>query len=68
MEVISRLDKAMDNRELLTEEFSLRKLLKRNLLGLCSPERTIVRQHSRMLYLREGDANTSFFISMPDTD
>uniref|UniRef100_A0A453NZ65 Uncharacterized protein n=1 Tax=Aegilops tauschii subsp. strangulata TaxID=200361 RepID=A0A453NZ65_AEGTS len=31
------------------------------LLGLCSLERTIARQRSRILSLQEGDANTSFF-------
>lgn len=31
------------------------------LLGLCSLQRTIARQRSRMLQLREGEANTAFF-------
>lgn len=39
----------------------LRKLLKRKLLGLCSLERAIARQRSRVLQLREGDASTAFF-------
>lgn len=60
-EVIARLDGAMDNRTLSQPECELRKLLKKKLLGLCSLERTIARQRSRLLRLKEGDANTSFF-------
>lgn len=61
MEVIARLDKAMDVRQLSVQEIALRRTLKKKLLGLCSLERTIARQCSRILYLREGDANTGFF-------
>lgn len=61
LEIIYRLDKAMDSRSLSQEEGTLRKTLKRKLLGLCSLERSIARQRSRLLYLREGDANTNFF-------
>jgi hypothetical protein len=35
--------------------------LKLHCLGLASLERTIARLRSRILYLQEGDANTSFF-------
>lgn len=41
LELILRLDVAMDSRELSTVEFELRKTLKRKLLGLCSLQRTI---------------------------
>ncbi|XP_073353955.1 uncharacterized protein [Aegilops tauschii subsp. strangulata] len=61
MEVISRLDKAMDTRTLSPLECSLQKALKKKLLGLWSLERTIARQRSRILGLRKGDASTSFF-------
>lgn len=61
MEVISRLDVAAESRVLSDQEHSLRKVLKRKLLGLSSLERTIARQRSRLLHLREGDANTEFF-------
>lgn len=61
MEVIARLDKAMDERPLAEREFALRRTLKKKLLGLCSLERTIARLRSRILFLREGDANTAFF-------
>jgi hypothetical protein len=36
-------------------------MLKKRLLGLASLERTIARQRSRILWLREGDACTRFF-------
>lgn len=61
LEVILRLDKAMDNRELTEQERDLRKVLKRKLLGLSSLERSIARQRSRILYLKEGDGNTRLF-------
>nr|XP_045087277.1 uncharacterized protein LOC123494868 [Aegilops tauschii subsp. strangulata] len=61
LEVIGRLDKASDTRRLSELEHGLRKTLKKKLLGLCSLERTIARQRSRMLQLAEGEANTAFF-------
>ena len=44
MEVIFRLEKAMDSRDLSPQEIGLRRLLKKKLLGLCSLERSIARQ------------------------
>ncbi|XP_073367970.1 uncharacterized protein [Aegilops tauschii subsp. strangulata] len=61
MELIARLDAAADKRSLTIIEHDLRKLLNKKLLGLCSLERTIARQRSRLLFLKEGDANTGFF-------
>ncbi|XP_073362266.1 uncharacterized protein [Aegilops tauschii subsp. strangulata] len=61
LEVIHRLDVAMDSRPLSAAEVELRKCLKRKVLGLCSLERTIARQRSRMLQLPEGDGNTRLF-------
>lgn len=61
LEVISRLDKAMDGRTLTTQEGELRKTRKRKQLGLCSLERSIARQRSRILYLKEGDVSTRLF-------
>jgi hypothetical protein len=68
LEVILRLDMAMDTRPLTIQECGLRKLecglrklLKKKLLGLCSLERSIARQRSRLLFLRDGDASTKFF-------
>ena len=61
IEVIKQLDIAMGARTLSDAERDLRKCLKRKLLGLSSLERTIARQRSRMLQLREGDGNTRLF-------
>jgi hypothetical protein len=51
----------MDSRLLSPEERALRHLLKKKLLGLASLERTLARQRSRLLWLREGDTCTHFF-------
>lgn len=51
----------MDSRELSTEEHGLRKVLKKKLLGLASLQRMIARQRSRMLQLKDGEANTAYF-------
>ena len=61
LEVIKQLDVAMETRTLSDAERALRKCLKKKLLGLSSLERTIVRQRSRLLQLREGDGNTRLF-------
>ena len=61
MEIISRLDVAAEFRVLSNQEHGLCKLLKRKLLGLCSLERMIAKQRSRLLHLKVGDANTAFF-------
>ena len=61
LEVIKQLDIAMETRALSDAERALRKCLKKKLLGLSSLERTIARQRSRLLQLREGDRNTRLF-------
>ena len=61
MEVIKQLDTAMELRALSDAERDLRSCLKKKLLGLCSLERTIARQRSRLLQLREGDGSTRLF-------
>ncbi|WVZ52504.1 hypothetical protein U9M48_003557 [Paspalum notatum var. saurae] len=60
-EVLRRLEVARDLRALSQGEDWLRKKLKLHCLGLASLERTIARLRSRVLFLKEGDANTSFF-------
>jgi len=60
-EIIHRLEIAGDSRQLSDGEDRLRRKLKLHCLGLASLERTIAQLRSRILYLREGDANTSFF-------
>jgi hypothetical protein len=60
-EVLHRLKIARDSRSLSQGEEWLRKKLKMHCLGLTSLERTIARLRSRVLFLQEGDANTTFF-------
>ncbi|WVZ79973.1 hypothetical protein U9M48_027494 [Paspalum notatum var. saurae] len=60
-EILHRLETARDSLALSQCEEWLRKKLKLHCLGLASLERTIARLRSRVLYLKEGDANTSFF-------
>ena len=59
--VILRLDVAMDSRQLCAGELWLRRMLKLVVLGLASLERTTACQHSRVRWLKEGDANTKLF-------
>lgn len=60
-EILHQLEIARDSRDLSPGEEWLRKKLKLHCLGLASLERTIARFCSRILHIREGDANTSFF-------
>lgn len=60
-DVIFKLDRAAERRELSDGEFELCKALKIKCLGLSSLERTIARQRSRVRYLADGDANTKYF-------
>jgi hypothetical protein len=60
-EVIHKLEQAQDLLVLLTEEDLLQRELKMKCLSLASLSRTIDRQCSRLMLLREGDANTKFF-------
>lgn len=60
-EVVLRLDIAMESRLLSPDEPRLRAHLKHAYLGLASLERTMARQRAKIAWLREGDANTSFF-------
>src|SRR4051812_25089086 len=59
--IILRMDRAMDERVLTTEERWLRRTLKHVSLGLSSLQATIDRQRSRVRWIREGDANTKLF-------
>lgn len=52
---------AQDHQLLSDDEDWLRRELKRHCLVLASLERTIARLRSRVRYLKDGDANTSFF-------
>jgi hypothetical protein len=60
-EILHRLEIERDFRALSDHEDWLRKKLKLHCLGLASLERTIAWLRSRILYIRQGDANTAFF-------
>jgi hypothetical protein len=60
-EVVMRLDIAMESRQLSPDERGLRARLKQAYLGLASLEHTMARQWAKVAWLREGDANTTFF-------
>jgi hypothetical protein len=63
-EVVARLEEVGDHRQLRAhEECLLRKELKLKALGLAFLQRTIARQESRILWLREGGAPTKKFHS-----
>lgn len=60
-EIILRLDQAQDQGQLTVEEFSLRRLAKHRVVGLATVRRTQLRQRSRLVGIRLGDANTRLF-------
>jgi hypothetical protein len=60
-EVIFQLDVAQESRSLSAEETSFRKLLKDRLLGWAAIDRIKWRQRSRMIWIKEGDANSKLF-------
>ena len=60
-ELILCFDQALDSRALSGGEAWLRRQLKKKVLGLASLQRTIARQKSRILWLKEGDASERFF-------
>jgi hypothetical protein len=60
-ELIAHFDKEQETRTLTDDEVVLHNHFKLMSLGLASLARTIARQRSRLIFLREGDANTKFF-------
>jgi hypothetical protein len=62
-EVIFKLEQAQDHYTLSMEELQLRRELKYKCLGVASLARIIARQCSRLIFLKEGDANTHFSTS-----
>ena len=61
LEVVLRLDIAMESRQLSSDERRLQAHLKHAYLRLASLERTMARQRAKIAWLREGDANMAFF-------
>nr|XP_040252072.1 uncharacterized protein LOC120969066 [Aegilops tauschii subsp. strangulata] len=59
--IILGLDHAQDHTDLTIAEIGLRHYLKRKLLGLAAIQRIRIRQRSRVLWLRAGDANSRLF-------
>jgi hypothetical protein len=60
-EILHKLEIARDSRSLSPQEEWLRQCLKHHSLALVSLERTIARLRSRLLWMKEGDANTEYF-------
>jgi hypothetical protein len=60
-EVLLRLESAGDQRQLAAHETVLHRELKLKTLVLSSLRRTIARQESRILWIKEGDVPTTFF-------
>ena len=60
-ELLLKFDTTQDYRALSPHEDWLRRQIKASYLGLTSLERTIARQRSHLAWLKDGDANTSFF-------
>ena len=60
-EISHHLEIAQDSRPLSSQEDWLRRQLKRHALGLASLEQTIARLRYRLAWLKEGDANPSYF-------
>lgn len=60
-ELLHQLDIAQDHRVLIPEEAWLRRQLKQHTLALASLHHTILRARSRLEWLADGDANTSYF-------
>jgi exonuclease III len=58
---LTLLDKAQENRQLSSEELDFRRTLKSKILDITSAHRARARQHSRLTWMRLGDANTKFF-------
>jgi hypothetical protein len=60
-EAILVYDTEMESRQLEPWEADIRRALKMRVLGLTSFSRCLARQRARVLFLREGDANTRFY-------
>jgi hypothetical protein len=61
-EVLLLLDTAQEQVSLTAEELQFRKYLKAKSVGLAAIQRARARQHSRLTWLRKGEACTSLFM------
>jgi hypothetical protein len=59
--ILLELEKAQERRTISAEELEFKKYLKAKSLGLAAIQKTQARQHSRLTWIRKGDANTRFF-------
>jgi hypothetical protein len=59
--VLTLLEKAQESRQLSGDELEFRRSLKMKILGLVAIQKARARQHSRLIWMRLGDANTNFF-------
>jgi exonuclease III len=59
--ILTLLEKAQEIRQLSSEELEFRRTLKIKILDIASAQRSCARQHSRLTWMRLGDANTKFF-------
>jgi hypothetical protein len=63
--ILLELERAQERRTLTTEELEFKKSLKAKSIGLAAIQKAKARQHSRLTWIRKGDANTRFFNFMP---
>jgi hypothetical protein len=66
--ILHKLEIAQDHRVLAPAEFWLKNKLKKQALLLASFKRTMARLRSRILSLKEEDANKNSFTCMPDIE
>ena len=60
-EILHQFEIAQNNRQLSPGELWFKKILKKRSLALASLKRTMARLHSRISWLKDGDANTRLF-------
>jgi hypothetical protein len=56
--VLTLLEKAQESRHLSGDKLEFRRSLKMKILGLVTVQKARARQHSRLVWMRLGDANT----------